>query len=105
MGGGVFVTQWQMESDMYFGTDAGKWGIPAAYPQAMGMQTTTVTLRSLVATSMTKGDKQKKLPATYTIAKLKVMFQTLFGLEVDRQKLVARCSSALPCRRRPASSL
>eukprot|EP00670_Eutreptiella_braarudii_P020640 CAMPEP_0174370666 /NCGR_PEP_ID=MMETSP0811_2-20130205/96918_1 /TAXON_ID=73025 ORGANISM="Eutreptiella gymnastica-like, Strain CCMP1594" /NCGR_SAMPLE_ID=MMETSP0811_2 /ASSEMBLY_ACC=CAM_ASM_000667 /LENGTH=75 /DNA_ID=CAMNT_0015516303 /DNA_START=17 /DNA_END=240 /DNA_ORIENTATION=- len=42
---------------------------------------------------MTKGDKQKKLPATYTIAKLKVMFQTLFGLEVDRQKLVARLNS------------
>uniref|UniRef100_A0A7S4FHY2 Ubiquitin-like domain-containing protein n=1 Tax=Eutreptiella gymnastica TaxID=73025 RepID=A0A7S4FHY2_9EUGL len=70
------------------GTQAG-----GSAQQAMGMQTTTVTLRSLVATSMTKGDKQKKLPATYTIAKLKVMFQTLFGLEVDRQKLVARLNS------------
>jgi Leucine-rich repeat (LRR) protein len=54
------------------------------------LQTVSITLRSHHAGSMQKGDKIRKLPLTYTIAKLKLLFQSVYGLVPSKQRLVAK---------------
>ncbi len=40
---------------------------------------------------MTKGDKPKRFPPTYTVANLKRALQSAYGLSTESQRLVARC--------------
>eukprot|EP00669_Euglena_mutabilis_P008441 TRINITY_DN3497_c0_g1_i1.p1 TRINITY_DN3497_c0_g1~~TRINITY_DN3497_c0_g1_i1.p1 ORF type:complete len:478 (-),score=68.77 TRINITY_DN3497_c0_g1_i1:371-1747(-) len=68
-------------------------GTAGSVSQGPVSATITLTLRSLAAASMAKGDKIKKFPPTFTIAQLRLVLQAAFGLSADRQRLVARVPS------------
>eukprot|EP00997_Jenningsia_sp_PLL12_P009730 NODE_674_length_1522_cov_84.771894_g554_i0.p1 GENE.NODE_674_length_1522_cov_84.771894_g554_i0~~NODE_674_length_1522_cov_84.771894_g554_i0.p1 ORF type:complete len:327 (+),score=95.13 NODE_674_length_1522_cov_84.771894_g554_i0:342-1322(+) len=59
-------------------------------PATTANDAVVLTMRSMCSSGIQSPDKTKRLPLTYSVAKLKVLLQSMYGLSCDRQRLVAR---------------